>query len=380
MRSLSSRNRRGFTLIELLVVIAIIAVLIALLLPAVQSAREAARRAQCTNNLKQLGLALHNYESSNGCFPPSGQGTNYSVTPAATQFVDGEWGLLARLLTHIEGAAQYNSANFSLPYNYISGANFTASSTVMAAFICPSSVRSPSDGRDSIDPLETLPQARAQGYGVQDYGATCYTDIDAQGLTGQLGSTVVTPYRDNNDRADGMLKSNMTRISEITDGTSNTAAFGEKIKRDRRHRRRRQPPTSPEPGHRPPRRNAGLSLPNFVHDDRLLRSLDEARPRELRAPPSTTSTARRAPSGSASMQEPPPGLTETTPNTASCGYGVDGDGGAITFHQPAPRRGQRPAWATAPSASSRRSTNIPRRPRALGHPESGGEVISADAY
>src|SRR5262245_13368315 len=132
------RNRTsGFTLIELLVVIAIIAVLIALLLPAVQAAREAARRSQCTNNLKQIGLAMHNYVSSLDCLPPGGESTFFGATPAETQFVDGAWSALARILPYQEAGATYNAINFNLDYNDNTGANYTAASTVMNIFLCP---------------------------------------------------------------------------------------------------------------------------------------------------------------------------------------------------------------------------------------------------
>ena len=99
------RDAKGFTLIELLVVIAIIAVLIALLLPAVQSAREAARRAQCVNNMKQIGLAVHNYVSSNEAIPPS---AIYSTTQNYQ-----DQGVLCRILPYLEQNADYNSINFN---------------------------------------------------------------------------------------------------------------------------------------------------------------------------------------------------------------------------------------------------------------------------
>src|SRR5213075_440950 len=107
------RYRLGFTLIELLVVIAIIGVLIALLLPAVQAAREAARRAQCTNNMKQLGLALANYESANGAYPMA----YVQVGINNVDWSDSGWGCWsphALLLGYIEQGQVYNSCNFSI--------------------------------------------------------------------------------------------------------------------------------------------------------------------------------------------------------------------------------------------------------------------------
>src|SRR5579884_3522722 len=105
--SLSLRRVRGFTLIELLVVIAIIAVLIALLLPAVQAAREAARRSQCVNNLKQVGLALHNYISIQNVLPPGRINTHIAGAGDC-------WGLYAQILPQMEMQAVFNAFNFSL--------------------------------------------------------------------------------------------------------------------------------------------------------------------------------------------------------------------------------------------------------------------------
>jgi prepilin-type N-terminal cleavage/methylation domain-containing protein/prepilin-type processing-associated H-X9-DG protein len=232
--------RQGFTLIELLVVIAIIAVLIALLLPAVQSAREAARRAQCTNNLKQMGLALYNYESSNGAFPPSGESTNFTIasstTPPGTQFVDGGWSALARMLPFMEAGNSFNALNFNLyEYDDAMGANLTGSAAVFSVYICPSSTRSPDGGRDGADPNDGGLSVVTGGYGYNDYGPTCYTDIDPAANTGGAGSSPATPFRNKFSRQNGLLHQGKTRISEITDGTSNTIAIGEDAGRDPRY-------------------------------------------------------------------------------------------------------------------------------------------------
>ncbi len=124
-------SRRGFTLIELLVVIAVIAILIALLLPAVQQAREAARRTECRNNLRQIGLALHNYLDAQRVFPPS-----YCVVPGVTTTVGGQWSVFARILPYVEQANLQNLINWSVGYS----TQVNVATTRVPTYLCASEV------------------------------------------------------------------------------------------------------------------------------------------------------------------------------------------------------------------------------------------------
>jgi len=157
----------GFTLIELLVVIAIIAVLIALLLPAVQSAREAARRAQCVNNMKQIGLAILNYESSIGSLPMGG--ITYTENPVNCAIANRTFTFFDLILPQMEQQNVYNAANFSYPAgglaeNGISGGatNHTAFGTKIPSYVCPS---------DSDETPYTYPTQSLNGYNQTSYGA-----------------------------------------------------------------------------------------------------------------------------------------------------------------------------------------------------------------
>jgi prepilin-type N-terminal cleavage/methylation domain-containing protein len=153
------RNTKlGFTLIELLVVIAIIAVLIALLLPAVQAAREAARRIQCVNNLKQLGLAIHNYESTNGVLPPQ-QALQFNA--AGTVIWKSQWGVTSRVTPYLELGPVYNSINYALKTS--APESSTVASQSLRVLICPSEVRS--------EPISSTSSAGVTTtFGISDFG------------------------------------------------------------------------------------------------------------------------------------------------------------------------------------------------------------------
>jgi prepilin-type processing-associated H-X9-DG protein/prepilin-type N-terminal cleavage/methylation domain-containing protein len=205
------RSRRGlhdtrsaFTLIELLVVISIIALLTALLLSAVQAAREAARRSQCINNLKQIGLALHNYHSSHQVFPP-GYISNFDASGNDT---GPGWGWAAMLLPQLEQKPLFDSVNFNLPIEDASSS--TSRLTFLAGFLCPSDAdahltwwavtRAP-DGT----PLQSVCEVTEANY-VAMYG-TSDPGIDGDGIF----------FRDGN-----------IGLKNVTDGTAQTIAVGER--------------------------------------------------------------------------------------------------------------------------------------------------------
>jgi prepilin-type N-terminal cleavage/methylation domain-containing protein/prepilin-type processing-associated H-X9-DG protein len=203
------RRRGGFTLIELLVVIAIIGVLVALLLPAVQAAREAARRMQCTNNLKQLGLGMHNYESAAGALPPS---LVLSGTGGAVRWFGG-WSAHGRILPYMEQAPLFNAINFAV--DYAQPCNATVSALTVNVFLCPSEVH-PQPYTAAPDFL-SLPTDGALGstFGVSSYG-WCLGDWYVWG--GLAGSTP-------NRSALGPNRSR--RLAEFTDGLSQTLLASE---------------------------------------------------------------------------------------------------------------------------------------------------------
>jgi len=212
---LSPRGRRplgrAFTLIELLVVIAIIAVLIALLLPAVQAAREAARRSQCTNNLKQIGLALHNYHSTHGVFP-GGYGAR-TTTDLTLRGTWGSWSPHALMLGYLEQTAIYNACNFSvITKDNGSGApiNWTVLNARVETFLCPSSPL-PQGGNDAFPTGAGFPAGLSRRTGCNYFGSVGptlnWSGTSFNGMFGTDGPAIST--------------------RDVIDGTSNTIAFGE---------------------------------------------------------------------------------------------------------------------------------------------------------
>jgi len=202
---------RAFTLIELLVVIAIIAVLIALLLPAVQAAREAARRSQCTNNLKQLGLAAQNYHSTHGVFP-GGYGSR-TTTDLTLRGTWGSWSAQALMLGFLEQTPLYNACNFSvITKDNGSGApaNWTILNTRIESFLCPSSPL-PVGANDAFPTSAGFPAGLSRRSGNNYFGCVGPTlNWSGTGFTGIYGT-------------DGPP----IGIRDVIDGTSNTIAFGE---------------------------------------------------------------------------------------------------------------------------------------------------------
>ena len=193
-------RRPAFTLIELLVVIAIIGVLIALLLPAVQAAREAARRIQCTSNLKQIGLALHGYHDAHNTFPSGGWIALFGQP--ATRNMNSGWS--TSILPWLEQRPLFDSLNLSLPYD--APANSSATYTVLQVYLCPSEPRQTNWNRYPGDKF-------------------VHADADYGGMYGPRGLS--SPTQNNNPPLGPMIFNQAIGLFMITDGSSQTLQVGE---------------------------------------------------------------------------------------------------------------------------------------------------------
>ncbi len=222
------QRRKGFTLIELLVVIAIIAVLIALLLPAVQQAREAARRSQCKNNLKQLGLALHNYHDTFNHFP-----LNYASPTNGSNGRSVSW--LIGILPYVDQAPMYNLIDFNTGYandprGTANPSNSWISQQSIPTFRCPSDTSAP-------DPMPS----RSDGGGIRavtSYKSCAGANWQWGAFQNTTGSTAIDRWNHNTghglDRGNGLIFRGWNfpysvRLRDVTDGTSNSFALGEAI-------------------------------------------------------------------------------------------------------------------------------------------------------
>ena len=219
--------RLGFTLVELLVVIAIIGILIALLLPAVQAAREAARRAQCVNNLKQYGLALHNYHDTHGCFPTNHPSENNALFPGRNS---SGWSHRVLMLPFLEQGPLHDQIDFLGKVN-TPGANFAVVQTPVAAFLCPSEPTGGTLSGSRIRDNWGWPCCGGSlgSCGTDNIAVTCYK--------GMAGYDRYYEAIGGGDRPDGIFELRTLqprgrdldeiRMRDVTDGTSNVIAVGE---------------------------------------------------------------------------------------------------------------------------------------------------------
>jgi prepilin-type N-terminal cleavage/methylation domain-containing protein/prepilin-type processing-associated H-X9-DG protein len=218
-------KQRGFTLVELLVVIAIIGVLASMLLPAVQRAREAARRAVCSNNLRQIGIAILDFEQAHKALPTGGEGTTYTAPgKGSTKF--SMHSLFTYLLPYIEKDDVYNEFDLSKGYRE-SAQNIAASTTWIETYVCPSNpFLADKDNAGLTDTSLTSDKTWGPkvgpAWGGLDYFATVYTDISDASLT-TSGACTLAGFRDSSHyRAEGALTVCDGKAGSASDGSQNT--------------------------------------------------------------------------------------------------------------------------------------------------------------